>query len=133
MEAHQAGAIVLRAEAIFHQSIPDFARGAVFGDLFEEVVVCVEKEAEAWSKVVDIEAALERPVYVFDAVVDGEGEFLQRGRSGLANVVAADGDGIEARSKFRSEFESVDDQAHRRRRGIDIFLLRDVFLEDVIL
>ncbi len=133
MEAHQAGAVVLRAEAVFHQAIPDLARGAVFGDLFEEIVVRVEEEAEARSEVVDVEAAAARPLDVFDAVVDGERQFLQRGRSGFANVVAADGDGVEARRKLRSEFEGVNHQAHRGRGRIDVFLLRDVFLEDVVL
>jgi hypothetical protein len=79
VEAHQASAIVPGAETVLHQSIPDLARGAVFGDLFEEVVVRVEEEAEAGAEVVDVEAAAARPFDVFDAVVDGEREFLQRG------------------------------------------------------
>ena len=124
---------VLRAEAVFHQAIPDLARGAVLRDLFEEIVVRVEEEAEARPEVVDVEAAAARPLDVFDAVVDRESEFLQRGRSGFANVVAADRDGVEARRKFRSELEGVDHQAHRGRGRIDVFLLRDVFLQNVVL
>jgi hypothetical protein len=77
VEAHQAGAIVLRAEAVFHQAIPDLAGGAVLGDLFEEIVVRVEEEAEARAEIVDVESAAARPFDVFDAVVDGEREFLQ--------------------------------------------------------
>ena len=46
MEAHQPCSRILRAEAIFHQAIPDFARCAKLRDLFEEVVMGVEKEAQ---------------------------------------------------------------------------------------
>src|SRR5208337_3505263 len=109
------------------------ARGAIFGDLFKEIVVRVEEEAEARSEIVNVESAAARPLHVFDAVVDGECEFLQRGRSGFANVIAGDGDSVEARSKLRSELEGVNHQAHRGRGRIDIFLLRDVFLQDVVL
>src|ERR1035438_10797130 len=88
MEAHQAGTIVLRAEAVFHQPIPDFAGGAVFCDLFEEVVVRVEEEAETRSEVVDVESASARPFDVFNSVVDGEGELLECSRARFANVIA---------------------------------------------
>src|SRR5439155_561096 len=53
--------------------------------------------------------------------------------AGFADVIAADGNGVEAGSKARAEFKSIDHQAHGRRRRIDVFLLRDVFLEDVVL
>src|ERR1700693_2081475 len=123
MEAHQTGSVILGAETGLHPAIPYLARGAVFGDLFEEIVVRVEKKAEPRAEVVDVEAAAARPLDVFDAVVDGESEFLKRGRSGLANVVAGDGDGIEARRKLRSELEGVNHQAHRGRGRIDVLLL----------
>ena len=48
-------------------------------------------------------------------------------------MVAADRNGVEAGSKARAELKSIDHQAHGRPRRIDVFLLRDVFLEDVVL
>ena len=93
----------------------------------------VEEEAEARAELVDIEAAAARPLHVLDAVVNGEGQFLQRGGAGFADVVAADGDGVEARRELGAELEGVDHQAHGGRGRIDVFLLRDVFLEDVVL
>ena len=116
-----------------HHLAPDLAGGAIFGDLLEEIVVRVEEEAESRAEIVDIESAPLRPLHVLDAVVQGERQFLQRGRTGLANVIAADRNGVEARREFRSELEGVDHQPHRRRRRIDIFLLRDVFLQNVVL
>ena len=50
----------------------------------------IEKEAEARPEFVDIEPALPRPLDVLHAVVNGERQFLQRGRSGFADMVAAD-------------------------------------------
>src|SRR5262249_8245795 len=89
--------------------------------------------AEAGAEVVDLEAATGSPLDVFHSVVDGEGEFLQGGGAGFAGVVAADGEGVEARGELRAEFECVGDQTHAGRWRIDVFLLRDVFLEDVVL
>ena len=62
-----------------------------------------------------------------------ERQFLNRGRAGFADVIAADRDRVELRRVFHAELERVDDQAHRRFGRIDVFLLRDVFLEDVVL
>ena len=95
VEAHEPGALVLRAEAVLHQPIPDFARRAILGNLFEEIVVRVEEEAQARTELVHIEPAAARPLDVLDAVIDRERQFLQRGRTGLANVISADRNGVE--------------------------------------
>ena len=133
MKAHQPGALVLGAETGLHYLTPNLPGGAVLGDLFEKIVVRVEEEAQARTELVHVEAAAPRPFDIFDTVVEREREFLQGGRAGLANVISADGNGVEARRELRSELKRVDHQAHRRRRRIDVFLLRDVFLENVVL
>ncbi len=133
MEAHEPGAGVFCAEAVFGQAIPDFARGAVLGDLFKEIVVRVEEETQPRAELVDVEAAAAGPLHVLDAVIDGEGQFLQGRGSGFADVVTADGNGVEARGELGAELEGVNHQAHARRRGIDVLLLRDVLLENVVL
>ncbi len=74
-----------------------------------------------------------RPVDIFDAVAQGERELLNGGGSGLANVIAADGDRIEARHALGGVFDDVGHQAHGRARRVDVFLLRDVLLENVVL
>ena len=73
---------------------PHAAGGAELGDLLEKLVVDIPEEAEARGEGVDIEAALERFLDVAHAVGDGEGELLRGGGAGLADVVAADGDGV---------------------------------------
>src|SRR5215471_18002430 len=100
MEAHEPCALIFGAETIFHHPVPDLARSAVLGDLLEEIVMRVEEEAEAWAE-------------LFDTVIQRECQFLQRGRSGLADVVSADRNRVEAGSKFRAELEGVDHQPHR--------------------
>ena len=93
----------------------------------------LKKKESCGHEGVDVHAAAHAPFDVFEAVAQGEGQFLNCGRAGFANVIAADGDGIELGSIFHAELEGVDDQAHRRFGRVDVFLLRDVFLEDVVL
>ena len=76
MEAQQARAVVLRAETVFHQAVPNLAGGAVLADLFEEIVVRVEEEAKARAELVHIKAAAARPLDVLHAVINGERQFL---------------------------------------------------------
>ena len=133
MESHQPSALVLRLEPVFHYLVPDLARSAVFGNLFEEIIVRVEEKAEPWAEVVHVQPASPRPFHVLHAVVKGECQFLQRGRTGLANVISADRNGIEARGELCAEFKSINYQPHGRRRWVDVFLLRNVFLENVVL
>src|ERR1700676_901661 len=107
MKAHQLRALLPRPEAIFHHAIPNLARGAVLGDLLEEVVVRVEEKTQARAEVVDIKPTTARPLDIFDAVVERERQFLERGGAGLANVISADRNRVEARREFRSEFKCV--------------------------
>src|SRR5215467_9935682 len=39
VKAHPGGARILRPESLYHDSIPDFARGAELGYLFKEIIV----------------------------------------------------------------------------------------------
>src|SRR4029077_2388730 len=102
-------------------------------DLFEEIVVGIEEETKAGAELVDLQATAERPFDVLHAVVHRESQFLERGGTRRANVVAADRDRIKAGSKLRAELEGVDYQAHARRRRIDVLLLGDVFLQNIVL
>src|SRR2546428_4376196 len=90
METQQPGAGILRAEAGIHYLTPDLTRGAVLGDLFEEVIVGVEEEAKPRAEFINIESTPPRPLDVLNAVIQSEGQLLQRGRAGLADVVSAD-------------------------------------------
>src|SRR6185437_10393587 len=133
MEAQQAAALVLRLETVFRYLEPDLAGRPVFGNFFEKIVVGIKEETEPRPEVIHVETAALRPLYVLDAVVQRESQFLQGGRAGLANVVSADRDGVEPGRKPGTKLEGIHHQAHRRRGWIDIFLLRDVLLQDVVL
>ena len=74
-----------------------------------------------------------RRLDVGDAVGQRERDLLDGVAAGLADVVAADADGVPARHLRPAEGEDVGDEAHRRRRRIDVRAARDVLLEDVVL
>ena len=110
---------------------PDAPRGAVLGDLLEEVDLGVEEERQARRELVDVEAALDRLLDVGEAVLERERELLLGGGAGLADVVAGDRDRVPARHVVGAPLDHVAAQAHR---GVDReapLLLRDVLLEDV--
>src|SRR5439155_11080699 len=132
VDAAEQRARVSRPETLLHGAGPDAARGPQLCDLLEEVVVDVEEEAEARREIVDVEPCADARLYVLDAVPEREGELLDRGRPGLADVITADRDRVPARHVGRGEREDVRDDAHRRPRGIDVGLLGDVLLEDVV-
>src|SRR5207237_5025839 len=96
VEAHPGRALVLGAESLARQLVPDAPRGPELGDLLEEVVVAVEEEGQPRREIVEAQAARHGVPAVGDPVRDGERQLLYRGRAGLANVVADDADGDPA-------------------------------------
>ena len=114
VEAAHPGARVLRAEALAHRLRPDAPRGAELGDLLEEVVVRVEEEGEPRRELVDRQPGLDAVLHVLDAVAQREGELLQRGRAGLADVVPGDRDRVPLRHVLRAEGELVRDRGASR-------------------
>ena len=133
VEAHQPGARVLGAEGLTHLTGPDAAGGAVFGDLFEEVVVGVEEERQARGELIDIQAALQRPAHVLEPIGQGKGELLGSGGAGLADMVAGDADGVPLGDAGRAVFDGIHHQAHGGLGGEDILFLGDILFEDVVL
>ena len=122
-----------RAEPIAHRVRPDLPRRAVLRDLLEEIAVRVEKERDLRDEPIDVQPGVDAPLHVLEAVAQREGELLQRRRARLADVVAAHGNGVPLRRFRRAEAEDVGDDPHRRPRREDVFLLRDEFLQDVVL
>src|ERR1041385_7616307 len=123
MEPHFHAALAPRSVSVAHRVCPDLARGAVFGNLLEKVTMCVEEETQPGREIVDMEAALKRPIHVFDAVPQSEREFLNGRRTSLADVVAADRNRVKPWRVARSEFNGVGDQPHGLPGREDVFLL----------
>ena len=94
VEAQQQRARVAGVETLAHDARPQAAGRAVLGDLFEQIAVRVEEEGELRGEFVDAEASVDGGLDVGDGVGQREGDFLNRGRAGLANVIAGDGDGV---------------------------------------
>src|ERR1700719_2280870 len=133
METKRPGARVLRAKSFAHLLPPDAPSGAVLGDFLEKIVVRVEKERKQGREFVHCQTTVDTPLDVLDAVSQSERKLLDCSRTGLTDVITADRNRIESRRVACAEFERVDHQAQRRLGWIDVLLLRDIFLENVIL
>ena len=93
----------------------------------------VEEERDARDELVNVQTCVYAPLNVLDAVAQCEGEFLKRGRAGLAYVVAAHGNRVVLRDVARAELEGVNDEFHRGADRVNPLLLRDVLLEYIVL
>src|SRR5947208_16489452 len=103
MEAKRQGGRVLRSEPRFHLARPQTARGAILGDLFEEVVVGVEKERKSGSKLVYLQSRLDGRTHIGQPVVQSKGQLLNRSGAGFPYMVAADANGVIAGRGFDAE------------------------------
>ena len=112
---------------------PDSPSSAEFSDLFEEIVVHVPEEGKARSKLVDVQTALDPLLDVCQAVLECEGELLNRCCSGFADMVTADRYRVELRCIFRRPLEDVTDDFQRRLGWKDPGMLRHVFFQNVVL
>src|SRR5438445_13412133 len=103
MEAKREGRRVLRSEPRFHLARPQTARGAILGDLFEEVVVSVEKERKSGSKLVYLQSRLDGRTHIGQPVVQCKGQLLNRSGAGFPAMIAANANGRLADRGFDAE------------------------------
>src|SRR5258707_6129402 len=81
MEAQKQRAWIARAEALAHDAGPQAARGAVLGDLFEQIVMSVEEERKLRREVIDAEASVESGLEGSNAIREDESAFLDGTRA----------------------------------------------------
>ena len=93
----------------------------------------VEEERQTRSEVVDVESGGHSGFDIREAVGQRERQFLCSVRAGFTDVVTRDRDRMPLRHLGRRELHHVGDDPHRGPRREDVFLLRLVFLEDVVL
>src|SRR5260370_32487337 len=72
-------------------------------------------------------------MHVGNAIGESEGNFLDGGGTGFADVIAGDGDGVPPGKIVAAPRENVGDDAHRGAHGINVSAAGDVFLEDIVL
>ncbi len=116
-----------------HQFRPQQTRRPQLGDFHEEVHADGEEEAESRSERVNVQPASQGRPHVFQAVGQGEGQFLHRRSACFLHVVAGDRDGIEARHPLGAVDDDVGNDAHARRGRIDVGVADHELLEDVVL
>src|SRR5207302_793487 len=95
-----------------HQPVPDLARGTELGNLLKKVIMAVEEEAQPGAEIVYVQPAAARPFHVLHAVINGECQLLERRGTSFADVVSADGDGVEPGREPGAKLKCVNHQAH---------------------
>ena len=133
VKAQQQRARVARSKPLAHDVRPEAPRGAVLGDLFEQVVVRVEEERELRRELIHVQARLQRGLHVRDGVPQRERHFLHRRRAGLANVVAGNRNRVPLGQFAVAPGKNVRHNAHCRSERINVRAPRDIFLQDVVL
>jgi hypothetical protein len=93
----------------------------------------LKKKLSRAGELVHVQPARDGCLDVGEAVGQGEGQLLRCRAAGLADVVAADADGVPLRQLVRAELHRVGHQAHGGLGREEELLLRDVLLEDVVL
>ena len=93
----------------------------------------VEEEREPRHEVVDRQPPLPARFDVGEPIGQREGQFLDRGRAGLADVVAGDRDRVPEGNPIHAELHLVDQHAQVGFGREQPFLLGDVLLENVVL
>ena len=132
MEAKAATCIGC-AEALAHQVRVDATRRTKLRDFLEQVVVAGEEKRQPRCELVDREPRRDGALHVLDRVCERERQLLHGGCARLADVVAADGNGIPVWHLRRAEAERLGHQRKRGYRRIDVRAAGDVFLENVVL
>src|SRR5699024_10411870 len=106
---------------------------AELGNFLEKVRLADEEEGQSRGELVHIDAC---PDYVGDIRLrdgHGEGDLLLGVRPSLADVVAADVDGVVPAHVLGAVRDRVAYDPHARLDGKDPLLLGDILLEDVVL
>src|SRR5206468_8612555 len=119
--------------AFAHQFGPQAATSSELGNLFKEVVMHVEEEGQTRGKLIDLEAAFERGIDIGQPIGDGEGKLLHGGSSCLADMVAANANGVPFWHIARAKLDGIDDQTHRWLRREEKLFLCAIFFQYIVL
>ena len=112
---------------------PQPARRPELGHLLQQVVVGIEEEAQTARKGIHGQACPEDGIHVGLGVGKGERNLLGRRAAGLPDVIAADGNRVEARHFALTPPNQVRGQAQGRSRRENVGAARHVLLENVVL
>ena len=132
VRAQHLGPLALRAQ-LRHGAMPQHARGAQLGDFHEEVHADGEEEGQPPREIVEVKARCDAVTCIFDAVGDGEGQFLHLRRARFLHMIAGNGDAVELGHFAAGITEDVRNDPHRRFGRVDISVADHELLEDVVL
>ena len=133
VEAQAQRGRVLHLEPLAHQARPEPPRRSKLGDFLEQIVVGIEEERDARRYLFHLESGATGCLKVFQRIPQGEGNLLDRRRTRLANVVAADADAVPAWKVVPAVGEKICGDPQRGLRGVDVGAAGHVFLQHVVL
>jgi hypothetical protein len=98
-----------------------------------KLLCALKKNDRPLAEPVHVEAGRQAGLHVGAGVGEGERHFLDRGRAGFPDVIAADRDRVPLRHLAFAERDDVGDDPQRRLRRKDVGAAGGVLLEDVVL
>src|SRR5437867_4612124 len=133
MEAQTHGFGSLRSKTSFHDLRIHSARSPKLRYFFKEVRLRYKEKCEAGSEVIDVNAGFRNGLCDSNRVGHRERDLLNRGRSGLVDVITTEIDWVVARQVPGTVHNEIAHDANRRTDWKNPFLLGDVLLKDVSL
>src|SRR5258705_8533690 len=133
MKSQHRRARIAGLETFTHNSRRKPQRGAILGNLLEQVVMGVEEERKARGKVINIQTSLQRRFNVSDTVRERESDFLHCSRTRFTYVVTANRNRVPVGHFAGTVGEDVGNQTQRGPWWIDVSAARDVLLQNVVL
>src|SRR6476659_10188982 len=120
MKSQHRRARIAGLETFTHNSRPKSPRGAILGNLLEQVVMGVEEERKARGKIINIQTSLQGCFNVSDTVRERESDFLHCSRTRFTYVVAANRDSVPVRHFAGTVSEDIGNQSQRWPWRIDV-------------
>ncbi len=133
MRAQHGGARIAGAEAFRHKLAPQAARGAQLRHFEEVAHAGIEEEGEPRREGIDLQACGDAGAHIFQTVGERVGELQVDRRAGFLDVIAGNGDRVEARHVLRGVGEDVGDDPHRMARRVDVGVADQKLLQHVVL
>src|SRR6266487_629458 len=105
---------------ILHHFCPHFPCCTKLRHFFKQIIVCIEKERESFSKNIYIQPFFQGCFYISLSVAKCESNFLHRSTTSFTNMIPGNRNGIPFRKFVAAPFKNISNDAHRRFWWINV-------------
>ncbi len=133
MKAQAHGFSGFGAEFFLHQLRPNTPGGAKFRHFFQQVIVGVEKEGQAFGKDINVHSRIQGRFHIFNTVGQSKSNFLCGSGTGFTNMIAGNTDGVPFGYFFGAIVKNIGDQTQRWFRRENIGAPGNIFFQNIIL